>query len=250
MVRRGLLALVLAAVAAQPLLAQSRFRYLQRAPERWQLVVQGGAALGGPMRQMERAMRAQDMTDPIPCLLLRCDGDAESVEALRETGSAGLGGRYLVQLHYRRWKSMGVVASAGLSRFGGLQAYRLPTDLGNFGQTLFLEHGVGTVALSGTWGADRAWVQAGPALHRVYARRTDGVQATREEQDRIGALAGGGVSLRLPAPYSHLSVEGVAQYRYVPTTSFGPFLTGNRGFPATRLDYSHLYLGLGVGYRW
>lgn len=200
-----------------------------------------GSAQGGPGPEVEEAMTRAGFDDYSRCVLF-CSGVVE------HPFSRPLGPSMLVEASYRPWSHIGFALTWSRTEIGTTLGYRGDSD-SFIGDHLFVEYGVTTLAPMVVATQMPFSVSVGPALYRAEGWEDD---AGGREQvggtHRFGFLAGVGLSLRL---FGAAYLEGRAQYRGVPGGTIGPFTTsgGAVRLPAFDADFSHVFIGFGLGVR-
>ncbi|HET6618103.1 MAG TPA: hypothetical protein VFH69_09865 [Gemmatimonadota bacterium] len=206
----------------------------------WEVVVALGAPIGGPHDEIEAALSASGFDD-----------SSIDVEHPFSTGSE-VG--WAASLRRRIRPRLDVELIATRATMGTTLGHH-QVGLG-FGHFLFLNQSVTTIAPIASFNLNGMHAGAGPALSRVRLERGDlqGESGSGDTEPwKVGILLDAGITL---PRRSRLFFEGRGQYRWIPTTEAGPFVSGNglpddipSTIPAVVVDMSHAYFSVGMGAR-
>lgn len=210
---------------------------------RYSLVVIRGSPSAGPAAEVEDAMIRGGFDDDTQCWLF-CQGTI--AHPFSRTGMTAVGSSWLLELSYRLWARAGVGLTWARTEIGTTLGYRSGSDFSN-SDHLFIEYGVTTVASTIVLMLKPLRLEVGPALHVTEAWQDDvGQRVEVRRSYRPGLMAGAGLSVPL---YRALHIEARAQYRYTGRGTVGPFTTDAATLSEFDADFSHTYLGFGLGLR-
>ena len=228
-------------------LTQNKTDEDHRGLKRWSISYCIGSTSSGPAGDIEKAMRAGGFNDTQVGGLF---GGGEAIaHPFSKTGFGETGFPMLFELHYliNPYFSIGAIISN--SPIGQTLGYHDPLC------DLFIDYSVATYAPVFSVRAGVLRLGIGPAWNVMNATRTDaeGVSPV-EKVKKLGILLDLGLSI---PRNSRFFVELKVQYRSVGKIEIGPyeskweteFARASATFPRSKVNYSHLFYGIGIGFR-
>lgn len=219
--------------------------------QRWSLEVVSGPSLGGPVGDLEAAMRAWGFGDTLNVCFFGCASIAHPVTYADVSDRTSSWGAVRHRLGRGTWH-LGL--GGGPSAFGSVEGYR--ESVGDRYVSVFVEAEASVVTL-----APMAWFDAtralrlgaGPALHRVDLRVSGaaGAQPVRSRSWKPGLVVEAALTVPVDTP---VFFAAVAQYRFSADATTARWETttynGTRvELPATSVRVSHGFVALGIGGR-
>lgn len=222
-----------------------------RPPARWSLELVSGPSLGGPVGDLEAAMRAAGLDDTFRGCFLGCTSTAYPVTYDDTWDRTSYWGAVRFRTGRGRWH---VGLGGGPTAFGTVTGYGGKVDDHHVGVFVDAEASVVTLAPMAWFEATRALrLGAGPAAHRVDLEvgGTGGSAPVRTRSWRPGFVVEAALTVPVDTP---VFFAAVAQYRFSADATTAPWETttygGARvGFPATSVRVSHGLVALGIGGR-
>jgi hypothetical protein len=130
------------------------------------------------------------------------------------------------------------------------------TGLHGFAQFLKVEHAARTVAVTASARFKVLRLEFGPSWNQTRVRELGTVALASipspwKKDDKLGFVAG--ASLSVPV-WSVIYVDAGLQYRHIGSSVSGPFTPASffdtpMTFPATKINFSHWFFGIGPGIR-
>jgi len=238
---------ILASHAASGL-AQNKSDEDHRGLKRWSISYCIGSTSSGPASDIEKAMRAGGFNDDTEVGGLFGGGEAIAYPSSK-TGFGETGFPMLFELHYliKPYFSIGAIISN--SPIGQTFGYHDPLCF------LSIEYSVATYAPVFSVRAGVLQLGIGPAWNVMKATRSDGGGVSPVEKvKKLGILLDFGLGI---PRNSRFFVELKVQYRSVGKIEIGPyestweteFEKASATFPRSKVNYDHLFYGIGVGFR-
>lgn len=190
---------------------------------------------------LESAMREAGFADPLYYFFGSTAGNIPHT-------SKGTPKTFTAQYRLRSPLSAGiVVASTGESLTSGLHGYA---------QFLDVEYAARSVAVTASARFKALRLEFGPSWNQTRVREVGPTvflsnSDTWKKENKLGFIAGASVSIPV---WSLIYVDAGVQYRYIGSSVAGPFTPGAyvdtpMTFPATKINFSHWFLGIGPGIR-
>jgi len=222
---------------ASPLLAQDS------APRVPRVTISGwfGFMLGGPSSGIEAMVEAGGFGD-----VLRggCTLDVCGLEQDFPTTATDPGQGSNLRIGYTQWRRFEVAFSMGTAtpaQTDGYSEFAVP----DFGRYSTVESQLRMLAVTASLRAGPASIGIGPAHYRLDSWAGD--EDNRFDASRVtkvGALLDAGGQFPI---FKRVILQLRAQYRLVGSTDVGPHQLASRTLPATPVDFSHGFLGFGLG---
>lgn len=201
----------------------------------------------GPYDEIEKAMISSGWNQSSSCIFF-CTG---SISYPRSNKGAG----QTFNLNYKltNGNSLGLIYS--VSNIGSTTGHQ--RDLSTY--YLTIDYSVRQIATIYSIQFNNVQIGLGPAFYSIqlwdeHRGRSEPVQ----QHNKVGLLFDGSISI--PAD-SHLYLELKAQYRLTGKVEIGPFqetgfyfddgefITTYKEFPSSKVNYDHIFIGLGLGVR-
>jgi hypothetical protein len=211
-----------------------------------------GQPVGGPTRDLERAMQTAGLDETMPGFF----GSDPVAFPRSSTGFGELGMPVSLNVHYRTGGKWGIDLRWSDTPIGTTSGYRSPS------QFLSIDYGVRSLGVTAVRHAGPLRVGIGPAWHFLRVRESDvgspngppAGHASWTQRSRLGFTAEAGITLPLG---TRMFFDLNAQYHRIGQVVTGPFSAGPGApgvVPALEISeipahFSHWFIGFGPGVR-
>lgn len=200
-----------------------------------------GYMAGGPASGIEAMLEAGGFGDVAVggCRISGCTVDEDFPTTASDPGPGSN-----LRISYSQWSRFEVALSTGTATPSKTDGYSqvLVPDFGRYGS---LESKVRMFAATAALRQGPISIGVGPAQYRLttWARHEDDTY-DESKVTKVGVLLDGGAQFPM---FKKVILELRAQYRFVGATDAGPLQFESRTLPATSVDFSHAFLGIGLG---
>lgn len=200
-----------------------------------------GYIAGGPAKGIEAMLEAGGFGDFMEggCQIEGCFVDRDYPVTASDPGPGSN-----LRVSYSQWRRFEVAVSTGSatpSETEGFSTVLVP----DFGRYSKMESHVRMFASTASLRAGYASVGIGPAYYRV--RTWAGSEDERFDeltQTKVGALMEAAAQFPM---FKKVILDLRLHYRYVGPTDVGPHQLESRTLPITEIDFSHAFIGVGLG---
>lgn len=210
--------------------ARNKFRNLE-------FSISVGCISGGPPNKIENVFTIHNLADTPPSFIFK-----ENPRPFTKTNSIPM--NFSVSYRFARKWGVGFVCSKTID--GTTYGYRKPKPPDWESINMEIDYETITLAPLLYIHPPKVFkIGLGPAFFSTSAKGAQ--QGRKSSQNKMGLLA----DLRLNLPQNTtFFVELVVQYRYIPKCTIGPFYTKQSAtpiVPAFKVNYSHWFVGFGIG---
>ncbi len=200
-----------------------------------------GYMAGGPAEGIEAMLEAGGFGDFMEggCQIEGCFVDRDYPVTASDPGPGSN-----LRVSYSQWRHFEVAVSTGSatpSETDGFSEVLVP----DFGRYSKVESHVRMYASTASVRAGYASIGVGPAYYRLQAwGGSEDERFDEATQTKVGALMEAAAQFPM---FKKVILDLRLHYRYVGPIEVGPLQLESRTLPTTRIDFSHAFIGIGLG---